>query len=166
MTHDIHQHRILILDFGSQYTQLIARRIRAFNPAPGCYSFLEGQRLKVWAAQPTAHSAGGLPGDIVASNDRGISVCCGSGAILLETLQVAGSRAIVLKQAVGVDHPFQRARRSSLQAASTVVPIFACSAPAAHSGRVLPSSHCAKLALMSKEDNEQAQPQQPFVELQ
>ncbi len=28
MTQDIHQHRVLILDFGSQYTQLIARRVR------------------------------------------------------------------------------------------------------------------------------------------
>ncbi|MGS9159629.1 glutamine-hydrolyzing GMP synthase, partial [Salmonella enterica subsp. enterica serovar Infantis] len=28
MTENIHKHRILILDIGSQYTQLVARRVR------------------------------------------------------------------------------------------------------------------------------------------
>ena len=29
----------------------IVNLIRGLNPAPGCYSFLQGKRLKIWSAQ-------------------------------------------------------------------------------------------------------------------
>jgi IMP dehydrogenase/GMP reductase len=50
MTENIHKHRILILDFGSQYTQLVARRVREL-----------GVYCELWAWKEIIHQQmGGL----------------------------------------------------------------------------------------------------------
>jgi GMP synthase (glutamine-hydrolysing) len=63
MHQDIHQHRILILDFGSQYTQLIARRIREI-----------GVYCEIWPWD--AH-----PGDIRLFSPRGIILSGGPESV-------------------------------------------------------------------------------------
>ncbi len=66
MHQDIHQHRILILDFGSQYTQLIARRVREI-----------GVFCEIWPWD--AH-----PGDIRKLAPRGIILSGGPASVHAE----------------------------------------------------------------------------------
>jgi GMP synthase (glutamine-hydrolysing) len=66
MPKDIHQHRILILDFGSQYTQLIARRVREI-----------GVYCEIWPWD--AH-----PGDIREFAPRGIVLSGGPESVHAE----------------------------------------------------------------------------------
>ncbi|MFK7829822.1 MAG: methionyl-tRNA formyltransferase [Congregibacter sp.] len=72
----------------------IARRIRAFNPAPGCYSFLDGQRVKIWAALPAPGSGDQPPGSIIAASERAIAVRCGEGELHLQRLQLPGAKSM------------------------------------------------------------------------
>ena len=72
----------------------LARRIRAFNPAPGCFSYLGGERIKVWRAQPRSGAAAGTPGEIRALDEQGIAVACGDGTLVLQQLQFPGARAL------------------------------------------------------------------------
>jgi GMP synthase (glutamine-hydrolysing) len=66
MPADIHQHRILILDFGSQYTQLIARRVREI-----------GVYCEIWPWD--AH-----PGDILKFAPRGVILSGGPESVHAE----------------------------------------------------------------------------------
>jgi methionyl-tRNA formyltransferase len=72
---------------------VLARRVRAFNPAPGAYSILSGQRIKIWDAQPLPGDRA-APGTLLAGNGREIVVACGDGALSLTTVQVPGARAL------------------------------------------------------------------------
>jgi methionyl-tRNA formyltransferase len=69
----------------------IERRIRAFDPQPGCHFEFEGQAIKVWRARVAA-GWGGAAGDVHIDGKRWC-VACGNGrALELLEVQRAGGR--------------------------------------------------------------------------
>ena len=74
--------------------QALCRQIRAFNPAPVCFSFLGGERIKFWQAVATALPAAQPPGTILAATDEGITVACGTEALQVTRLQFPGARPL------------------------------------------------------------------------
>lgn len=76
----------------------IERRMRAFDPAPGCDSTLADEPLKIWRARVNAVREGttGVPGTIVdVASDR-LTVQCGVGALDLVTVQKPGRKRIAV----------------------------------------------------------------------
>jgi methionyl-tRNA formyltransferase len=78
---------------------VLQRRIRAFNPAPVCFSWLAGERLKIWEAQSLpAGGDGAAPGRVIAADGRGILVQCGAGQLCVSRLQLPGGRPLTAQQ--------------------------------------------------------------------
>jgi methionyl-tRNA formyltransferase len=77
----------------SQAAELLDRQIRAYDPFPGATTSLRGEALKIWRARPVAAPAG-ASGTVASVDAAGITVHCGSGALLVEELQRAGSRRL------------------------------------------------------------------------
>ncbi len=90
-----------------QPADALARAVRAYNPAPGAWTLLDGAPLKIWSAHVVAGS--GAPNDadvlrapsqersheagavLLAEADR-LLVACGSGALALQEIQPAGGK--------------------------------------------------------------------------
>ena len=70
------------------------RRIRAFNPAPGCYTLLGEDRLKILSAHIETGPRSGAPGDILSADDRGLRVRCGEGILVISEGQLPGAKAL------------------------------------------------------------------------
>ncbi|WP_018509285.1 methionyl-tRNA formyltransferase [Thiobacillus thioparus] len=73
-----------------QPADVLARAVRAYNPAPGAWTLLDGAPLKVWAAA-TAPGAGD-PGTVLRTDAEGLVVACGGGALALREIQPAGGK--------------------------------------------------------------------------
>ncbi|MCS7314136.1 MAG: methionyl-tRNA formyltransferase [Bryobacterales bacterium] len=70
----------------------IARRVRAFVPWPGAYTWLRGKLLHLWRARPAAVALTGPPGALAAEGER-LLVACGGGTTLeIVELQLEGRR--------------------------------------------------------------------------
>jgi len=70
----------------------LERKIRAFDPFPGCTGHIGETTLKLWRAQLAAGQ--GAPGEILAVAPQGITVACGEGALRLVELQKPGGRRL------------------------------------------------------------------------
>jgi methionyl-tRNA formyltransferase len=76
----------------AQSAALIERRIRAFDPFPGCSARHGDTVIKLWRAEPVEGS--GTPGEILAVAPEGVTVACGEGAVRLVELQKPGGRRL------------------------------------------------------------------------
>ncbi len=74
---------------------LLARRLRAFTPAPGLSTTWQGEALKLWHAQALdADASQATPGTVLHANAEGVVVQCGQGALRITELQRAGSKRL------------------------------------------------------------------------
>ena len=82
----------------SQPAEVIARRIRAFDPFPGASSALGGETLKLWSAQalPAPVDAQLPAGAVVAVSPAAVDVRCGQGLLRLTQLQRAGGKRLAV----------------------------------------------------------------------
>ena len=71
--------------------RMVDRVVRAFDPAPGAKTSLEGTTLKIWKAAPLSGRFG-APGTVVRADGSEIVVACGEGALAIAELQREGRR--------------------------------------------------------------------------
>ncbi|HYM29502.1 MAG TPA: methionyl-tRNA formyltransferase [Steroidobacteraceae bacterium] len=72
--------------------QLLARRVRAFDPDPGCCGRLDGAVIKVWSARAIEHDHGREPGTVLSAAADGLDVACGRHVLRIDELQRSGGR--------------------------------------------------------------------------
>lgn len=77
----------------------LERQVRAFNPAPGAYAFLDGLRLKIWEATPVDDAPSAPPGAIVSLDRQALTIACGEGCLAVTRLQLPKGKGLPMSAA-------------------------------------------------------------------
>jgi methionyl-tRNA formyltransferase len=80
------------LDWAADAAEL-ERAVRAFNPVPGAWFMLGGERVKCWQARIDGDVEAPI-GTIVSAGEAGIVIACGQGGLSLQSLQRPGRRPV------------------------------------------------------------------------
>lgn len=72
----------------------LENRIRAFDPWPGTFTVFNQQQLKILAGQAATNERGETQPGLVIERAGWPAVVCGSGCLVLTSLQLAGGRAV------------------------------------------------------------------------
>ena len=80
------------IDF-SKSAKAVSQAIRAYDPAPGAFATLGGEKMKLFGASLEQEEGScGAPGAIIKNDKKGIVVACGQGAVRIGTVQGAGGK--------------------------------------------------------------------------
>ena len=71
----------------------LQRLVRAYNPVPGAWFDLDGQRIKCWQVA-RSEAVSDEPGTVVSSGRDGLIVACGEDGLKLESVQRPGKRRV------------------------------------------------------------------------
>ena len=69
-------------------------QIRGLSPAPGAYTWWNGERLKLWKARISDRETGKAPGTVVAISKNALTVQTGKGCLEVLELQPAGKKTM------------------------------------------------------------------------
>ena len=79
---------------------VLLREIRAYNPWPVSFTFLEKDSLRLWCARASDLREAALPGTVVAHDRQGVHVSCADGVLQVTELQFAGRKRCSAAQAL------------------------------------------------------------------
>lgn len=84
------------LDFNLP-AEVLARKIRAFNPFPGTHAQYAETTIKIWGAKLFETTGNHKPGQILSANaEQGVIVACGQGSLSLTELQKPGGKRLAV----------------------------------------------------------------------
>lgn len=78
----------------AQPAEMLARKVRAFNPFPGAHTLCGGEVLKIWQAQPLPSTNAKAPGTVLEATNQGVMVQTADGVLALAQLQSPGGKRL------------------------------------------------------------------------